>query len=378
MSTLAADVFWSFRSPYSFIAARRYRALAGEYDLTINLRPVYPLAIRQPDFFEKNHPNWLSYTLRDFVRVAQHLGIQVGPPRPDPIVQDIATRAIAAEQPYIYRITRLGQAAARRGRGLEFADEASRLIFGGVENWHEGDHLAGAAGRAGLDFVEIETEAAADAEALDAEIAGNQAALEAAGHWGVPTLVFEGEPFFGQDRIDLAVWRMQQAGLAPRAASKPKPSAKDSPLKLDPIAPETDESTLAALFSRGLGDPKRAREIARDTLGALRSPPWGSYVALSGDEVVGSCAFKTGRDSADAVEIVYMTFPGFARRGFATAMARELVKIASNGGAKSVLAHTLPDIGPSTLALARNDFALVGEVFSPEEGLLWRWERKLT
>ena len=40
--------------------------------------------------------------------------------------------------------------------------------------------------------------------------------LEAAGHWGVPTMVFEGEPFFGQDRIDLLVWRMKQKGLRGR------------------------------------------------------------------------------------------------------------------------------------------------------------------
>ena len=70
--------------------------------------------------------------------------------------------------------------------------------------------------RAGPDPAELEREAESDAEALDAEIAVNQEALEAAGHWGVPTLVFEGEPFFGQDRIDLAVWRMQQKGLMQR------------------------------------------------------------------------------------------------------------------------------------------------------------------
>ena len=38
----------------------------------------------------------------------------------------------------------------------------------------------------------------------------------AAGHWGVPTMVFDGEPFFGQDRLDLLVWRMRQAGLQER------------------------------------------------------------------------------------------------------------------------------------------------------------------
>ena len=214
--TLAADIFWSFRSPYSYLATPRYRALAEQYDLTLNLRPVYPLAIRQPDFFQRSHPNWLRYTFLDVVRVAQFLEIPFGPPRPDPIVQDLATRRIADEQPHIYRLTRLGQAASRRGKGLAFADEVSQLIWGGQEGWNEGDHLACAAGRAGLAFAELDADVEAESGALDAEIAANQDALEAAGHWGVPTLVFDGEPFFGQDRIDLAVWRMQQKGLVKR------------------------------------------------------------------------------------------------------------------------------------------------------------------
>ena len=214
--TLSADIYWSFRSPYSYLATRRYRALAADYDLTLSLRPVYPLAIRQPDFFERNHPGWLRYLLTDVARLSQYLDIPFAPPRPDPIVQDMATRKIADDQPHIFRLTRLGQAAARRGKGLAFVDEVSRLIWGGTQGWNEGDHLAGAAQRAGLELAELEAEIAREPEALDAEIAANQAALEAAGHWGVPTLVFEGEPFFGQDRIDLAVWRMAQKGLTKR------------------------------------------------------------------------------------------------------------------------------------------------------------------
>lgn len=214
--TLSADIYWSFRSPYSYLATRRYRALAADYDLTLSLRPVYPLAIRQPDFFERNHPGWLRYLLTDVARLSQYLEIPFAPPRPDPIVQDMATRKIAEDQPHIFRLTRLGQAAARRGKGLAFVDEVSRLIWGGTQGWNEGDHLAGAAQRAGLELAELEAEIAREPEALDAEIAANQAALEAAGHWGVPTLVFEGEPFFGQDRIDLAVWRMVQKGLTKR------------------------------------------------------------------------------------------------------------------------------------------------------------------
>ena len=214
---LQADIFWSFRSPYSYLATRRYRALTEQYDLALNLRPVYPLAIRDPAFFERSHPNWLRYTFTDILRVAQFHDILFGPPRPDPIVQDVRTRKIADEQPYVFRLTRLGQAAARRGQSLAFCDEVSRLIWGGAENWHEGEHLAGAAEMAGLNLAELDTEAVSDAKALDIEISENQAALEASGHWGVPTLVFDGEPFFGQDRIDMAVWRMQQKGLMKRA-----------------------------------------------------------------------------------------------------------------------------------------------------------------
>ncbi|MEE3154198.1 MAG: 2-hydroxychromene-2-carboxylate isomerase [Pseudomonadota bacterium] len=214
--TLTAELYFSFRSPYSYLAVGRYRAMTEKYDLDIALRPVWPLAIREPDFFERNHPNWLGYTMRDMLRVAQFHDIPFGAPRPDPIVQDVATRRIAADQPHIRRVTRMGQAAARRGSGLPFAHEAGQLIWGGQENWHEGDHLGGALARVGLDPAEIEREVAAQPDALDAEIAANQDALEAAGHWGVPTLVFDGEPFFRQDRIEMVRWRMDQKGLTER------------------------------------------------------------------------------------------------------------------------------------------------------------------
>ena len=215
--THSADLFFSFRSPYSYLAVGRYRAMAEEYDLDITLRTVMPIAIRDPDILFTGNPAAPRYIVMDCMRAGQFLGIQIRWPRPDPVVQNLMTREIPAEQPHIYRLCRLGQAASRRGKGLAFAAEAAPLIWdGSVDGWNEGDHLAGAATRAGLDFSELEAEAENDAAALDAEIAENQKALEAAGHWGVPTLVFDGEPFFGQDRIDMALWRMQQKGLTKR------------------------------------------------------------------------------------------------------------------------------------------------------------------
>jgi 2-hydroxychromene-2-carboxylate isomerase len=36
----------------------------------------------------------------------------------------------------------------------------------------------------------------------------------------VPPFVFENEPFFGQDRIDLLIWRMQDKGLSRRSLER--------------------------------------------------------------------------------------------------------------------------------------------------------------
>src|SRR5438046_939159 len=214
---LAVDVFWSFRSPYSYLATPRLVRLAAEYDVDVNIRVVLPIAVRIPGFFDTVNPLWPPYLLRDTMRIAEYEGIPYGWPRPDPIVQDFATRQVAPQQPYIYRLTRLGVAATDRGRGLPFVAEVSRAIWGGdVEGWNEGSHLADAAARAGLDLGELDAATAADPGRHDAVIAENQRALEAAGHWGVPTMVFAGEPFFGQDRIELLVWRMRQHGLRAR------------------------------------------------------------------------------------------------------------------------------------------------------------------
>ena len=217
--TLSVDLFWSFRSPYSYLATPRIVALRDEYDLEVNVRPVYPIAVRDPGFFKDINPLWVSYLLRDVVRVAEMNGLRFSWPSPDPVVMDMQTRTIPKEQPYIHRLTYLGIEAARQSRGLEFLDEVSRMLWGdAVKDWHQGDHLAGAAARAGLDFAAMEAAIAADEAGYESEIDDNQSALEKAGHWGVPTLAFEGEPFFGQDRIDMCVWRMKRKGLIKRAA----------------------------------------------------------------------------------------------------------------------------------------------------------------
>lgn len=211
--SLAIDLYWSFRSPYSYLATPRLVALARDYEVDIRVRIVAPLAVRDPQFFERSDPRWLRYTITDVVRLADMLGMPLGPPDPDPIVQDIESRKIAAEQPHIFRLLRLGVVAVEQGRGLAFIDEVSRLIWSGTPGWNEGDHLAAAVARAGLDLQTLEAEVARDPQRLDALVEQNERAQADAGHWGVPLMVFQGEPFFGQDRIDCLLWRMRQHGL---------------------------------------------------------------------------------------------------------------------------------------------------------------------
>jgi 2-hydroxychromene-2-carboxylate isomerase len=219
MATLEIDVFWSFRSPWSYLGTARLRAMQEHWDLNVNFRPVYPLAIRTPEFFLNSPPQWGPYLLIDVRRYAEFLGIPFKWPSPDPVTQyrgDDGRARTADEQPYIYRLTRLGVVAAERGKGIEFADEVSRIIWGGQENWHEGDHLAGAAGRAGVDLADMDAVVLSETARLEDVIERNQADHEKAGHWGVPTCAYKGEPFFGQDRLDVLMWRLQKDGLQPR------------------------------------------------------------------------------------------------------------------------------------------------------------------
>jgi 2-hydroxychromene-2-carboxylate isomerase len=210
------DLFWSFRSPYSYLATGRLVDLQTRYALDVRVRPVLPIAVRTPEFFQRVNPLFPQYLVRDVLRLGEYHGIPIRWPRPDPVVMN-PDGSYPPDQPYIHRLTRLGVAAAERGCGLAFLNEVSKIIWdGSIEGWNEGTHLADATERAGLELAELDEQIEADpAHFIDA-IEQNQNALEAAGHWGVPTLVFEGEPFFGQDRLDLLLWRLKNAGLSER------------------------------------------------------------------------------------------------------------------------------------------------------------------
>jgi 2-hydroxychromene-2-carboxylate isomerase len=192
MST-TVDVFWSFRSPYSYLVTPDLLKLRDDYDVEVKLRPVLPIALRASQtLFSPGQEAKPRYIFLDCLRRAQYLGMNI-------------------EQPYIYRLTALGIEAERRGKGIDLAFAVSHLIFGGTKDWDRGDRLKQAVASTGLDLDDLE-DAIARYDYLS-EIEQNQKMLEDAGHWGVPTMVFQGEPFFGQDRIDTLRWRLDQFDL---------------------------------------------------------------------------------------------------------------------------------------------------------------------
>ena len=209
--TAIVDVFWSFRSPYSYIATPDLLKLREEFDVDVRLRPVLPIALRSKNTLFTGDRKPAQYIVMDSFRRAEFLGLNINWPTPDPIVQDFETFEVAEEQPYIYRLTGLGVEAQRQGKGIDLAYHVSHLIWASGETWTEGEHLANAVAKAGLDLADLEAKID-EYDPMD-DVEANHADLEAAGHWGVPTMVFNGEPFFGQDRVDTLRWRLESAGL---------------------------------------------------------------------------------------------------------------------------------------------------------------------
>lgn len=146
------------------------------------------------------------------------------------------------------------------------------------------------------------------------------------------------------------------------------------------------ESVIRLVEVRRDGTPAEPLALPRAAAGVLAStaalyaragytPPWIGYLGVDGDACVGACAFTTVPTDG-RVAIAYYTFPGLEGRGYATAMARALIGIASAAQPPLlVIAHTLPQPSASTHILGKLGFALVGTAKDPDEGLVWEWHR---
>jgi len=212
------DLYFSYRSPYSYLILPRMLKLKEKYDIEINFKVVYPIAIRMPEWFEgKNFFTFFFFKMIDMRLKAKKLGIPfTSKLKPDPIRQNIMTGKISSHQPYIFDICHLGQMAQMKGVGMEFAFEVSSLIFGGVENWNTDENLSEAAKKVGLDLIQLRESVNVHEEEIIGQIKQNQVDQLNAGHHGVPLTVIGDKHFFGQDQFDKIMETLKENGLKER------------------------------------------------------------------------------------------------------------------------------------------------------------------
>ena len=210
---MKVDLYFSFRSPYSYLILPRMVELRDKYGVDINFKQVYPLAIREPEFFKgKNLFTYFLIRRIDYVRQAKKNNMVFVKPNPDPINQNLLTGKIYDHQPYIFKLAHYCQ-AIQKDKQLDFAVVVSNKIWSGLKNWNTDESIANATSKVGLKFENIEKIRIENEQALIDEIKLNQKEQLEAGHHGVPLSVYKDKFFFGQDRFDDLVSELKKDGL---------------------------------------------------------------------------------------------------------------------------------------------------------------------
>jgi [ribosomal protein S5]-alanine N-acetyltransferase len=148
--------------------------------------------------------------------------------------------------------------------------------------------------------------------------------------------------------------------------------------------PERFNELAGFAAADGLRDFFVSGEVSPEWLARLRSgsgsDPWryGFFVVDPGESAaIGSAAYKGQPDEHGVVEIAYAIVPSHEGRGYATEVAAALVEFAfASGRVRLVRAHTLPEVNASTRVLQKCGFRHTETVVDPEDGPVWRWERR--
>lgn len=193
---LTLEFYFSFRSPYSYLAMAEVCALADRLGLELELRPLLPMVSRGVPAPRRK----LLYILADARRVARDRGLEFGPFR-DPF------------GPGVERCLAVLHAARECGAGRKFALAAMRAIWTQAADLTRDGPLREVGAAAGLDGEAVAV--ALQSASWRAQVEANAAALAVVGLWGVPSMCLrgpDGRPAtvaWGQDRI----WALERAAL---------------------------------------------------------------------------------------------------------------------------------------------------------------------
>ncbi|HEY0988489.1 MAG TPA: DsbA family protein [Kofleriaceae bacterium] len=202
---LTCELWFSFRSPYSYLALERIEAILAPHRVPLVLKPIAPMVARgMPVPGVKR-----LYIVRDVKREADRHGIPFGE-----LCDPLGTG--------IDHCLAIAHWAAQRGELMAFARSAMRGIWAEARDVAEYVDLRHIVERAGLPWDEARA-ALGDPEAAKAAHA-SAAELAVYNLWGVPSLRCGDFIAWGQDRLDLLADRLRRHALATTDGS-PEPRA---------------------------------------------------------------------------------------------------------------------------------------------------------
>jgi 2-hydroxychromene-2-carboxylate isomerase len=176
------EFFFSFRSPYSYLAIQQTLDLAARTGVPLKIRPVLPMVMRGLPVPKVKR----MYIVKDAARLARALNIPFG-------------RICDPVGPGVERCLALSGHAEAQGRLGEFIASATRGIWSEALNVARDQDLAFITTRAGLDWDEARPHLH-DPSWRDKAAANRQALLDM-GLWGVPSFRYGDQVTWGQDRL---------------------------------------------------------------------------------------------------------------------------------------------------------------------------------
>ncbi|MDB4958573.1 MAG: oxidoreductase [Myxococcales bacterium] len=192
---LLCDLWFSYRSPYSYLALEQIEDVLAPYDVPIHLRPMFPMVTRGLEVPAIKR----MYIVRDAKREADRLNIPFGE-LCDPIGAGVDNCIAIAHW------------AHQRGALMEFSRSAMRGIWAEARDMAEYVDLRYVVERAGLPWNEAR-EALGNMEATRWANA-NAADLAVVGLWGVPSFRVGDFVAWGQDRLPLLADRLRRHAAA--------------------------------------------------------------------------------------------------------------------------------------------------------------------
>jgi len=186
------DLYFSFRSPYSYLALERMAGIARARGATLRIKPVLPMVTRGYSVPLAKR----LYIVRDAAREARALSIPFGR-----ICDPLGVGVERCMAVFVH--------AEELGRGLDFAASAARGIWSEALDVARDGDLRHVVRRAGLDWSAARACLADEGWRDRAE--RNRHELRALGLWGVPSFRVGDWACWGQDRLGRVDERLAQA-----------------------------------------------------------------------------------------------------------------------------------------------------------------------